>query len=73
VAFTIIRNSRLYRDGTPSTGSAELTEDDSVLTPMTRADLARLTRDCLGKAACMGKTYHVRDPSLVWPPPRPAN
>jgi uncharacterized protein YbjT (DUF2867 family) len=72
VPFTIIRNARIYPDGTPSTGKAELTEDDSVISPMTRADLAIFTLRCLGNAACFGKTYHVRDPSLAWPPPKAA-
>lgn len=69
VPYTIIRNARLYPDGTPSTGKAELTEDDTVLTPMTRADLARFTVNCLGERSCYNKTYHVRDNSLAWPPP----
>lgn len=69
VPYTIIRNARLYPAGTPSTGKAELTEDDTVLTPMTRADLAIFTVRCLGNAACLNKTYHVKDPSLGWPPP----
>lgn len=69
VPYTIIRNARLYPDGTPSTGKAELTEDDTVLTPMTRADLAIFTVKCLGNAACLNRTYHVKDPSLGWPPP----
>ena len=73
VRYTIIRNARLYPDGTPSTGKAELTEDDSVLTPMTRADLALFTVRCLGNAACHDKTYHVRDASLAWPPPKAAH
>ena len=70
VPYTIIRNTRLYPDGTPSTGQAQLTEDDSVITPMTRADLALFTLHCLGNPACLNKTYHVRDPSLAWPPPK---
>jgi uncharacterized protein YbjT (DUF2867 family) len=70
VPFTIIRNTRLYPDGTPPTGKAELTEDDSVIGPMTRADLAVLTVRCLGNADCLGKTWHVRDTSLPWPPPK---
>lgn len=70
VPFTIIRNTRLYPDGTPPTGKAELTEDDSVINAMTRADLADLTVRCLGNAGCLGKTWHVRDGSLAWPPPR---
>jgi uncharacterized protein YbjT (DUF2867 family) len=73
VAYTIIRNSRLWPDGTPSTGKAELVEDDSVLTPMTRADLAIFTARCLGNRSCYGKIYHVKDDSLGWPPPRPAS
>lgn len=71
VSYTIIRNSRIYPDGHPATGRAELTEDDSVITPMTRADLARLTLDCLGALRCRDRTFHVRDTSLSWPPPRP--
>lgn len=70
VPWTIIRNSRLYPPGTPATGKAVLTEDDTVLTPMTRADLAALTVGCLDNPGCLGKTWHVRDPSLTWPPPK---
>lgn len=69
VPYTIIRNARIYPLDTPSTGKARLTEDDTVLTPMTRADLANFTLDCLGNKACYNKTYHVRDDSLAWPPP----
>lgn len=69
VPYTVIRNTRLWPDGTPPTGKAELTEDDSTITPMTRADLARLTVQCLDNAACINKTFHVRDTSLAWPPP----
>jgi uncharacterized protein YbjT (DUF2867 family) len=69
VPYTIIRNTRLWPDGTPPTGRAELTEDDTTITPMTRADLARLTVQCLDNPACLNKTFHVRDTSLAWPPP----
>ncbi len=68
VPYTIIRNARLYPDEHPATGAAELTEDDTVLTPMTRADLAVLTVRCVANPACYGKTYHVKDASLRWPP-----
>jgi len=68
--FTIIRNTRLWPDGTPATGKAALTADEGFIGPMTRADLAALTVSCLGKAECLGKTYHVRDDTLTWPPPR---
>jgi len=69
VPYTIIRNARLYPDETPATGKAILTEDDTVLTPMTRADLAILTVRCVANPACYGKTYHLQDASLPWPQP----
>jgi uncharacterized protein YbjT (DUF2867 family) len=68
IAYTIIRNARIYPGETAATGKAELTEDDSVLTPMTRADLALFTKQCVLNKACYNKTYHVRDMSLTWPP-----
>lgn len=70
LTYTIIRNSRVWPDGTPATGKAALVEDDSYIGPVARPDLAELTVSCLGNAACYGKTYHVRDDSLTWPPPR---
>lgn len=70
VPLTIIRNARIYPDGTPPTGHARLTTDDSVISPMTRADLALFTVQCIGNRDCHGKVWHVRDDSLAWPPPR---
>ena len=70
VTTTIIRNSRVWPDDQPSTGYAELTEDQSTLTPMTRADLAFLTMQCLDNSDCANRIFHVRDESLTWPPPR---
>lgn len=69
VPYTIIRNARIYPADTPSTGKAQLTEDDSVVSPMTRADLAIFTLRCMGNKSCYNKTYHVKDDSLAWPPP----
>ncbi len=69
VPYTIIRNARIYPADAPSTGKAQLTEDDSVVSPMTRADLAIFTLRCLGNRSCYNKTYHVKDDSLAWPPP----
>jgi uncharacterized protein YbjT (DUF2867 family) len=68
VPYVIIRNARLYPSTHPATGKAVLTEDDGVLTPMTRADLARLTVECIDNPKCINKTFHVSDPSLPWPP-----
>ena len=69
VPTTIIRNSRVWPDDTPATGNATLTEDRRVLTPITRADLARFTMNCLLNEQCYGKVYHNQDDSLTWPPP----
>ncbi len=65
LAVTIIRNSRVWPDETPSTGKATLSEDHSVITPITRADLAILTMQCLMNSSCAGKIYHATDQSLV--------
>ncbi len=70
VTYAIIRNSRVWPSDTPATGKAKLTEDQTVLTPMTRIDLAQLTVSCLDNKACADKTYHIEDKSLSWPPPR---
>lgn len=67
----IIRNSQVWPDRYPSTGHARLSEDQRTLTPITRADLAILTMQCLDNADCTGKIYHARDDSLVGQP-RPA-
>lgn len=69
VNTTILRNSRVWPDETPGTGKAELTEDQSTMTPTTRADLAALTMQCLDDPACSNRIYHVRDDTLPWPPP----
>lgn len=36
---------------------------------MTRADLAAFNVRCVSDPACLGKTWHIRDDSLAWPPP----
>ncbi len=69
IATTIIRNSRVWPDETPASGNAQLTEDQSVMTPITRADLAAMTLQCLDNPECANKVYHARDDSLSWPPP----
>ena len=66
---TILRNSRVWPDDTPSSGHAELTEDQRAFTPITRVDLARFTMDCLDNVACANKIFHASDTTLSWPPP----
>ena len=69
IATTVIRNSRVWPDETPSSGNAQLSEDQSVMTPITRVDLAAMTMQCLDNPDCANKIYHARDDSLTWPPP----
>ena len=69
IATVVIRNSRVWPDGTPSSGQASLSEDQSIMTPITRVDLAEFTLDCLDNDDCSGKIYHAVDHSLTWPPP----
>lgn len=70
VPYTIVRNARIQPEGTPATGKASLTEDQTVLEPMTRPDLALLMVSCLDNPECLDKTFHVRDGAgLPWPPP----
>lgn len=69
VATTVIRNSRVWPNDTPPSGNATMTEDRKVMTPITRADLARFTMECLSNEDCYGKVYHNLDDGLTWPPP----
>lgn len=69
IPTTIIRNSRVWPDDTPASGQATMTEDRTVLTPITRIDLARFTMECLDNTTCYGKVFHNKDDSLTWPPP----
>jgi uncharacterized protein YbjT (DUF2867 family) len=69
IATTVIRNSRVWPDETPASGHATLTEDQSVLTPITRQDLAAMTLQCLDNPECFNKIYHASDDTLTWPPP----
>jgi len=63
VQFTIIRSGIVARDGTPATGTARLTEDDTVLSTVTRLDLAALTLQCAANRKCLNKIFHAVDES----------
>jgi uncharacterized protein YbjT (DUF2867 family) len=63
IRYTIIRNGVIKLDGTPATGTAELTEDKTTMGTVTRLDLAALTMHCLGNESCMNKTFHAIDES----------
>lgn len=62
--YVIIRTGIIAPSGTPATGKARLTEDRMVLSPVTRSDLAQMTVDCIGNAACRNKTFAAMDDSL---------
>lgn len=64
VNYTIIRNARLPRHGTPGTGKAELYEDQMVFGQVTRADLGRLTLQCVDNPDCTNKILHAADESM---------
>ena len=68
--YLIIRTGSVLTPTTPATGKARFTEDRMNLGPVTRPDLAVLTVDCLGKAACRNKTFHATDDTLKIPAQR---
>ena len=61
VEYTIIRNGVIRPDGTPASGTARLTADDSVLGTVSRLDLAVLTMQCLDNPDCRNRTFHAVD------------
>ena len=64
VAYTIIRNAQLSQYGTPATGKAALYEDPMKFGAVTRADLARLTVECVENPERINKIFHAVDDSL---------
>ena len=64
LTYTIIRNAMLLPDGTPATGKAQLYLGENKFGGVTRADLARLTLDCIDNTACTNKIYHAVDETL---------
>ena len=67
ISYTIIRNGLLQPDGTPPTDNARLTEDQSIMSVVTRADLATLTVQCVDQQNCMNRIYHAVDDSYEVP------
>lgn len=64
VNYTIIRNARLLRHGSPATGKARLYADQMIFGAVTRADLGQLTLQCVDNADCLNKIFHAADESL---------
>ncbi|MDX2142808.1 MAG: NAD(P)H-binding protein [Rhodospirillaceae bacterium] len=67
LTYVIIRTGGLSWHGEPPTGNGTLTEDRGVLGMIKYADLARLTVNCIGNAACANKTWASVDPNLKRP------
>lgn len=68
IGYTIIRNGLIQPDGTPATEKARLSEDETIMGVVTRADLALLTLQCIDQDACMNRIFHAVDPSYEIPP-----
>ncbi len=64
VNYTIIRNARLPRHGTPATGKARLYRDQRVFGAVTREDLGPLTAECVDNPRCLNKIFHAADASM---------
>ncbi len=66
--WAIIRNGILMPADTPATGQARLSDDHGLMRRVTRADLARLTAQCIARPAdCQGRIWHAVDDSLGVP------
>lgn len=65
LSYVIIRTGIIWPEvDAPATGKAVLTEDRTVLSPITRTDLANLVVDCIDNDACRNKTLAAMDASL---------
>lgn len=62
--YLIIRTGIIAPEGTPATGKAYLTEDRLAFGPVSRADLAQLTVDCIGNPECLNKTFASVDDTI---------
>jgi uncharacterized protein YbjT (DUF2867 family) len=68
LAYVIIRTGRVVGEDIPATGQARLTEDRTAMGVVNRADLARLTVDCITNARCRNRTFASIDDSLTVTP-----
>jgi len=64
---TILRPGGMTSD--PASGTAIRTDDHSVMGVINRADLAKLTVECLDDDTTAGKIYHTVDPEITWQAP----
>lgn len=67
ITYTIIRNAVLRNLEPGGVDKAALTDDQSAFGAVTRAGLARLTRECIGNATCSNKIFHAIDPGVKIP------
>ncbi|MFW2404989.1 MAG: SDR family oxidoreductase [Gammaproteobacteria bacterium] len=64
---TILRPGGMTSD--PASGTAIKTDDHMTMGVINRADLARLTVDCLDDDATIGRIFHTVDPEITWEAP----
>lgn len=62
--YVIIRTGIIAPEGTAATGNARLTEDRMSMGAVSRADLAKLTVDCIDNVACTNKTFAAEDDTI---------
>jgi uncharacterized protein YbjT (DUF2867 family) len=64
ITYTIIRNAVLHELAPGATDGARLFEDQAKFGAVSRRGLARLTRECVGNAACANRIYHAIDAGM---------
>lgn len=65
LTYTIIRTGAVIPVGAEPTGQGQLVEDETVIGPITRPDLAVLVVGCVLTPDCENKIYHSIDESLT--------
>jgi uncharacterized protein YbjT (DUF2867 family) len=64
ITYTIIRNAVLHELAPGASDGARLYEDQTKFGAVSRRGLARLTRECVGNAACANRIYHAVDAGM---------
>lgn len=65
ITYTIIRNAVLHELAPGASDGARLFEDQTKFGVVSRRGLARLTRECVGNAACSNKVFHAIDEGMA--------
>jgi uncharacterized protein YbjT (DUF2867 family) len=68
ITYTILRNAVLHELAPGAVDGAKLYDDQKKFGAVSRRGLARLTRECVGNAACANKIFHAIDPGMPLEP-----